>query len=123
MNHLFVPYPLALLAKEKGFNERCLGWYQSDKCPYNKYESTNSHLKELLMRPEHCTAPLYQQIIDWLREEHNIFIHVEPEHDYEKLKYYRVQLVVSGRWLKVNEEFKTNYESLNKAIEEALKLI
>ena len=31
MKHLFLPYNLALLAKEKGFDEEVLGWYNTDK--------------------------------------------------------------------------------------------
>jgi hypothetical protein len=27
MNNQFVPYEIALLAKQKGFNEPCLGYY------------------------------------------------------------------------------------------------
>lgn len=75
MNHLFVPYELAAKLKEKGFDEECFKAYR------------NSDGEEYLMslgiwrngsphdnHPEFAAAPLYQQVVEWLRVVHGINI-------------------------------------------------
>jgi len=118
MKHLFIPYELAVIAKEKGFDEPCLGWYFK-KLDNKEFilclgEAHKSNLKNTAI-----LSPLYQQIIDWFREKHKIS--VEP---YSLLKtaktfhtIYRIQKLV----YKGYRDF--NYKTLNKAIEEAFKLI
>ena len=71
MKKQFVTYEIALKLKELGFDEECLGYYTINNkgllYPYNKSKYINR--KDFL-----CVAPLYQQIIDWLREKHLIDI-------------------------------------------------
>src|SRR5690348_15844449 len=59
MKELFVPCPIALLAKEKGFDEPCFGWYFGD-------ESGDLHI-EFIRKQSFPTisAPLYHQLTDW----------------------------------------------------------
>lgn len=72
MKHLFIPYEIAVIAKEKGFDEPCLKWYSSNgKLNNNVGDILSENQKSLYGC---CAAPLYQQIIDWLREKHNIYI-------------------------------------------------
>ena len=77
MNHLFVPYKIALQLKEKGFNEDCLAYYQqklgAEVLRFIWEEDTNP-FNNLLS--DTITAPLYQQVIDWFRETHNLVINV-----------------------------------------------
>ncbi len=129
INKLFIPYELALFAKEKGFipspsfaeyrqwdgSEPWLNLYQ-DWSP----EDTEKFTKE-------CEAPLYQQIIDWFRIEHKLILTTEIGFP---LKYtHRVYDISS---IKPKRTYNSGgpticiedyYESLNKAVEEALKLI
>jgi hypothetical protein len=122
MKHLFIPYRLALIAKEKGFNDSCFGGYylfenKPDLCIYQD-ENEFSDSKEIILQ-----APLYQQIVDWFREKHKIFIML----DCTNTKY------PNGNWeceIHSNNDkkyghfgFENYYEALNKSIEEALKLI
>ena len=84
MKELFIPFELSLKLKQKGFDELCMSYYSchafmgtgnnpkwklwdfevNDNCR-NSYE---------FMLGDSCTAPLWQQVIDWLREKHSIRI-------------------------------------------------
>jgi len=82
MKHLFVNYELALLAKEKGFNDECLACYRKilgrDEIDFILVP----HQRGLIGVPEHfyTNTPLYQQLVDWFRKK-EIFIHVTDEWD------------------------------------------
>jgi hypothetical protein len=108
MKHLFIPYELALKLKEKGFNEPCFGFYIQGVLHPKLPDSTTILLH----------APLYQQVIDWFREKHDIFISPENRNEH---------LIVRGWNRKTCEHFVGDSnepkEALNKAIEEALKLV
>ena len=75
MKHLFIPYELAVIAKEKGFNEDCFKFFgdgnlfnHEGKFNYtHELNNNRSGIKEFLL------APLYQQIVDWLEEKYGLF--------------------------------------------------
>ena len=69
MIHLFVPYELAVKLKEKGFSDRCLAYFSDGLINYTLAFQTDVTDKIIL-------APLYQQVIDWFRETHNLVINV-----------------------------------------------
>ena len=114
MKHLFVPYILALLAKEKGFNEDCLMFY------YHQELNSDNIFKQY---PEHCVdAPLYQQLIDWFRGKHNIIITIQQaEARIRAICFYGFindcRSIDSGQFK--TEAYLDYYEALNKAIEES----
>lgn len=112
MKHLFIPYELAVIAKEKGFNDECLSGYDKDKQP-------------LICNPSEfgiLPAPLYQQIVDWFREKHNIYIEITLTTTYD----FKVEIKGEGMellyrtWKLTKEDY---HEALNKSIEAAFKLI
>jgi hypothetical protein len=116
MKNLFIPYELAVIAKEKGFNELCFGCYITspfDPAYLNDDKrGTNQYFKEGV------TAPLYQQIVDWFEETHKIVIS-RDRHINNGFRYW----VYTDKGIDV-ECYKMNKtEALNKAIEEAFKLI
>jgi hypothetical protein len=125
MKNLFIPYELALEAKELGFNEFCIG-------EYTKHAQTNAID---LRYPKHeglqgdwpleneVDAPLYQQIIDWLREKHKIETVILSDTEYNNSFEYCLYKLHSKNKITGNINYTTYYEALNKAIEEALKLI
>lgn len=131
MKHLFVSYEIALKLKEKGFDDPCLSKYNnSGKMDIASiFGITNSLLKGEPYRKYGwvCTAPLYQQVIDWFREAHSIDIFTNA--------HYATDNSVAGYLFDVydrREKYNTQkgmfesssyYQALNKAIEEALKLI
>ena len=83
-NHLlqseFIPYIKALALKELGFNEPCIAWYNTKNEFYMVYQpgyingkktnyiATNINYNNT---DETCSAPLYQQVFKWFRENHN----------------------------------------------------
>ncbi len=132
MNHLFVSNQIAKQLKEKGFDEPCLAYYSgSDLEDKTLYTHTTFSIGSSIHRngiegfdkSYTFSAPLYQQAIDWLREKHKLFIILNCTNT----KY------PNGNWeceVSRNNDreyghfgFETHHEALNKAIDEALKLI
>lgn len=111
MKNLFIPYPLAVLAKEKGFNEPCIAkFFGEDKyIGLLRFESKNS---EHEFNP---VAPLYQQIVDWLRIKH-LLITI----DYTTMSYVLVDM---RRQNCLHDTGGIGRVDFDKAIEEAFKLI
>jgi hypothetical protein len=82
MKKEFVPHELALTLKEKGFDEPCLRGYNSAYTENNKpvlhdfvygeLQTNTMYEKCRLADVNVCTAPLWQQVIDWLSDVHNI---------------------------------------------------
>lgn len=103
MNDQFVTYEIALALKELGFKEKCLTTYTNkgelssvwnvdpDICERELLmEYTDDSLYcingELLL--DYISAPLWQQVIDWFREKHQLYISINVEiftlkHDFE----------------------------------------
>jgi hypothetical protein len=73
----FLDRELSLLAKEKGFDEPCLGFYSltlTDTLFLIQNGVGYKKSSELSKPKDYVAAPLYQQIIDWLKEKHNMDI-------------------------------------------------
>lgn len=111
MNHLFATYELSLLAKEKGFDEPCLRYYD-----YSKILIESGVYK--------CKAPLYQQLCDWFREKYDIVITVSYcEYGIKTENGWRFTFdnpTGQQHWQGKSNSY---YESLIKAIEQVFKLI
>ncbi len=135
MNHLFIPYQLALQAEHKGFNLPCLSYYQPNiEGKVNQFFVAGDQPEIIDPEVPHITlTPLYQQMVDWFREEHNTHIEVSTrgeDSEYPKWQYWLVNTKKSNRIeLALNEleqtefiEFNSYYEALNAAITEAFKL-
>lgn len=131
MKDLFVSYELALKLKEKGFDEECFGFYSKDgefhyATAIGKLR-TNISFEEAGMTE--ITAPLYQQVVDWFREKHNIFIWLQPTGSWKFTLHFRYEDKNGKHWLHTYREnkeikmFDTTNQAYNQAIEEALKLI
>lgn len=126
MKHLFVPYELALLAKEKGFPQH-IG---SGLAAYDKTEDGTEWLHTGGAYPVGLlVAPLYQQLIDWFREKHLIIItpllysekhaYISPDPNF--IFEFAISDHVNGNSsIAKNKDY---YESFNKALTEAFKLI
>jgi hypothetical protein len=76
MDKLFVNYEIAKQLKEKGFDEPCFGYYY----PYYytdriHFEGSSGIVKSACDKNLALVkAPLYQQVVDWFEEKHNIHI-------------------------------------------------
>jgi hypothetical protein len=62
MEKEFVPYQEALVLKQLGFDEPCLGWFASDR----------TLVKEVTEKTDFTLAPTYSQAFRWFREKYNI---------------------------------------------------
>lgn len=132
MKELFVPYELAVLAKEKGFDKYCLAAYGKRRSNSeivaleNHFIDTNQNVQQydLPNNKGWENAPLYQQLVDWFDEKHNIRIDFTHSQSTGKYKFAIWQLI-NGKWEKqfnATSEF-TKEERNIKALTEAFKLI
>lgn len=132
MKHLFVPYKLALMLKEKGFDEPCMSYYFPDGGFMEAAEEDDTRFPGDLRfyeysnsEGENIAAPLYQQVIDFL-ETCGIYIRTYPSLlSYPVWWDWELQIKLPYKIIssKDDEQYKNKYEALNKAIEEALKLL
>lgn len=141
MKHLFVPYEIALLAKEKGFDGLSNYFYCQEGNllprvlesgdepvvfePDDFLENFNTMVKyKVNGKYQHVTtAPLYQQLVDWFREEHMLQIEIQTP-DGSKGKWSATLHRVNGYGsvLQVNDK-ETYYDAFTEIIEKTLKLI
>ncbi len=127
MKDLFSPYELAVLLNEKGFNEECLAVYSSN----GKFQivtgrmmvsTNNTDAKKV----NFITAPLWQQITDWLRDKHKIIIVIDFCIDNNEIEY---MVNVSEPNTRHEKDYMTAvsfisyYNALESGIKEALELI
>lgn len=126
MKEQFVPYEIALKLKEKGFDELVFGFYWTDNKDF-VYDSPNRGKHHGV----HLQAPLWQQVIDWLAETHNIDISTPPFWDAEGRSYSTILYRKSAGSIQSDEEntfhffpeLPTKHEAIERGIIEALALI
>jgi hypothetical protein len=133
MEKLFVPYNIALLLKEMGFDEPCFGYYQNNDPLWIGYRfNVPQHNKESISKKTYgdeskhlVFAPTYDQVIDWFIEKHSLYIHVwvvfaHPDWwDFEVNSFDKENKSVSAH----DEAYPTKYEALNAGILKAIELI
>lgn len=116
MKNLFIPYKLAVMAKEKGFDEPCFACHIGT----NDFTISVAYSNSELVGSNYTAAPLYQQIVDWFREKHMIIIG-NPSKLMGGYFMSTVSLVDQLPQSKPNSQ--EYYKCFNKALEEAFKLI
>ncbi len=127
MNHLFVPYEIAISLKEKGFNEPCFAGFFTNiegklltQLPENEKELF-IEINSEQAKPENCARPLYQQVIDWFREKHQIELVQFAIIDKRSWEY--CWQIIAKKTPLYDFCDKDYYECLNKLFTESLKLI
>ena len=131
MKKQFVTYEIALALKELGFDETCIARFTAQKnlvtsgC-YTDSDPITLGVCNSDIHESNIAAPLWQQVLDWLRTEHNIIIGVHrTERTVEGFMYmYYVENwgyddIVSEYW----DYFKTFEEAREAAIVEAIKIV
>ena len=122
MEELFLDYENSLLLKEQGFDNFCFGVYINNKFE-PRYKSRNSKFKPVQKMGKKdlvfCTAPLYQQAIQWILKK------AEMKYPYLSITIYADG---SGHWsLDGVGVFLTSDERLfnspSECIREGIKLI
>ena len=85
MNEQFCNYEISKKLKELGFEDECLGFYskhnQFHLISYGIVSYNNTH-DSICIHPLYkldCAAPLWQQVIDWLREKHDIDVEIHSK--------------------------------------------
>lgn len=75
----FVPREIAYRLKDLNFDEECLCYIDADTdniefFEYYDCDRSNSTLQSEYGGNKFCTAPLYQQVLQWFREKYKIHI-------------------------------------------------
>lgn len=128
MKNLFVPYSIAIILREKGFDEPVFGViYPDGQVITGSYEM---FANIMLQKDKDCIpAPIYQQVTDWLRDTHKVHIWVSSDFLETSSFRYTPHAECGGKvayFFKDAESSKDlmcqdYYEALNTAIETALK--
>ena len=124
MKHLFLPYSLAIISKEKTFDEPCMAYYNDDKILCIKKGDPLSGITNQDCHRLNILAPLYSQITDWFREKHKVVISIDVNLSgkcFGHIKSYNH--ITMTQWTNGEDEPLEYYQALNKAIEQAFKLI
>lgn len=117
MNDLFLPYKLAKLAKENGFDELCLRYYIKENRIGNNTKNFSGIKNSDKRTFRFVAAPLYQQILDWFRKEHEIYIYYQP-YPYDKYILYSITYRdETGMWAE------GTIKNIDEGIKAAFKLI
>ena len=132
MEENFVSYEIDLVLRKLGFDEECLGIYYGDGILSYDYDPE--------MYSSSLPAPLYQQVLKWLREKHDIFVEVNIKHrNLKRYFFYSISYdnnsyegysEVLDVWLGLGVEeneiyhvYVTYKQALEQGILEALKLV
>ncbi len=118
---LFAPHDIAKLAKEHEFLYDCIALYN-----YGKLEERNcvGFVINKKGSDNLITAPLWSQLCDFFREEHQLEIVVQRANDFKWYKYSISQYGEDNKVIKASGvEYETFYEAMKTAIETAFKLI
>lgn len=81
MKEILINYETALLAKQKGFDWRCLNWYGEEKNLEHELFNLGAwtwNTNEGNRNDFHCTAPTQSFLQKWIRETHGIDITIFP---------------------------------------------
>lgn len=127
MKNHFVNFGLAQLAKKKGFNEDCFGYYENqDQLLVINYNNKPLITDEQKKRPGLWTidnrnteipqwatsAPTHQQLFDWFREKHKIVVIIEGEEGFG----YIGELQPKGKMSMFTNSHNDYYDTVNETL-------
>lgn len=74
MEREFIPYAEALVLKELGFNEPCIGWFGSSCCIQleKTFKNRSGDSKQNVKWNGCVNGPTFHQAFRWFREKHNL---------------------------------------------------
>lgn len=119
MKNLFIPYELALLAKINGYKEPTLYVFNENKELITN--SWNGYFNDSLLKE--VSAPLYQQIVDWFREKHNIILEVQYLGVYEGKDYFIGNIYADNIDETTDNQRYFYYDAFNDIIKDAFSMI
>lgn len=130
MREQFLPYEIAIILKEKGFDDDCFGYY--NKLPNSKeftlfglnttgngsYRNTDLRNKKAYA----CAAPLPIQVAAWFREKHKLSI--EPQSDWFAYSVQIIYNTLGDNTCKFKQgKFESYDEAFLTGIKKAIELI
>jgi len=143
----FVTYEIAILAKEKGFDESCVGYFKNEKLymfdfrdaitqeviPFWTKNSKSSWFSTMFSSKEkvkkNCTAPTHTMLIQWFLDKHNIDISVNGKLTFvgDNLEWYFEYTIIKNNILTLDtitySKFEKKEQAFNKALLHAFSLI
>jgi len=129
MEKQFVTYDIALTLKELGFDEPCMARFEIRT---NELTEVMSPKLQMFVRTESqeefswqiCSAPLWQQVIDWFMEKYDIIINVDMNcMENEGFTFYvgnvksRETIIEDESYGNVNSYYDARKEAILKTIE------
>lgn len=133
MKKQFVEYDIAVTLKQKGFKEPCLAFYDTSEnpmklvnCHYTR-DWNNIGNPTTPINGTSVSAPLYQQVVNWLFEKHKTYVSAVAGGKFKgDIEFSAsIQKYEDGEW--VDKEYFTIGQTpaycLEVGIEYALKLI
>lgn len=115
-----ITFETAKLAKEKGFDENALSFYNEDGSDLNPLQDNINYYDKF----KKCTQSLLQR---WLREEHNIQVYVNSHTRHGPARTYWKDYIAYVDNFAINdardEEFQTYEEALEVGLYHALEKI
>jgi hypothetical protein len=79
MKEQFVSYEIAVKLKELGFDEKCIAYYGNiygEIELLSEFVLDHSRMVSSVQSDNETSAPLWQQVIDWLRITHGVHIEI-----------------------------------------------
>ncbi len=119
MKDQFVPYEIALNLREKGFDKQCFAYFDGEK----EIQPIDTDFKNFRSIGECISAPLWQQVIDWFREKHNLIMWVEARYCFKKKYFWFIHFDVLIKDDIFDLHIETYEEARQEVIEHALTLI
>jgi len=122
MKDLFVTYKVSKLMSEIGFDKNCIGYYDNQKRFDLSDPINNSRYNSSPLCKGYYSAPTLEQAINWLMDNHNIFIlpHITFDDKNGHWYYYSIKYRKNSDF--TEGSFNRN-QALETAILEALNLI
>jgi len=130
MKKNFVTQDIALTLKEMGFNKECIAYYLNNggfvAITQNKPHFITEINKNFEPHIEDCTAPLWEQVINWFEEKHQLVIIIEPyTAKYWTFKIYKISetieiICLCGCDVNLDGDKTKRYDDKYTAIKEAI---
>ena len=121
MKEQFVTYEIALALKELGFDNNDFGHYDKNGklCIYSEYLVYDTVISE-----RDTDAPLWQQAIDWLRENHKLNVIIDNKYEHQIDKWVGITQNTNIYYDEyVTNKFDSYYEAREQAVLKAIELI
>ncbi len=125
MKELFINCKLAEKLIAKGFKEQCIAYWETEKT----LNFVNTEYGSIMPTEKNglgIDAPMYQQVMDWFRKEHELCFSVLRDGGYWFVRVYDFSDEENSSPMDdrvVNEIEYEYHQALDKAIKSALKLI